>query len=70
MILAPDLTTALWRKSSYSNGDGGACLEVTASAGVTPVRDSKFPDGPVLLVSNRRWGAFVDAVKGGTLGQG
>ncbi|MBO8200148.1 DUF397 domain-containing protein [Streptomyces smyrnaeus] len=24
----PDLRTANWRKSSYSNGDGGNCLEV------------------------------------------
>ena len=23
-----DLSTALWRKSSYSNGSGGECVEV------------------------------------------
>ncbi|MDT0463490.1 DUF397 domain-containing protein [Streptomyces gibsoniae] len=26
---AIDLSTATWRKSSYSNPDGGACLEVS-----------------------------------------
>ncbi|WP_342745237.1 DUF397 domain-containing protein [Streptomyces colonosanans] len=26
-----------------------------------PVRDSKTPDGPVLLVSHRAWSAFVAA---------
>jgi len=24
-----DLTDAVWRKSSYSNGNGGACVEIT-----------------------------------------
>lgn len=36
-----------WRKSSYSNDQGGSCLEVLDDhpAGV-PVRDSKAPEGP------------------------
>ncbi|AWK09463.1 DUF397 domain-containing protein [Streptomyces spongiicola] len=70
MTPAPDPTIAVWRKSSYSNGDGGACLEVADSPRLTSVRDSKVPDGPALLVPNRTWVAFVEAVKGGTLGQG
>ncbi|HZG04566.1 MAG TPA: DUF397 domain-containing protein, partial [Streptomyces sp.] len=28
MSIDRDLSTAAWRKSSYSNGDGGACVEV------------------------------------------
>ncbi|MFF4174543.1 DUF397 domain-containing protein [Streptomyces sp. NPDC001750] len=36
------LRTATWRKSSYSNGDGGDCLEVAdGHLGLVPVRDSK-----------------------------
>ncbi|MGH3326119.1 MAG: DUF397 domain-containing protein, partial [Streptomyces sp.] len=36
-----DLTAAIWRKSSYSNQDGGACVEVSDNfAAVVPVRDS------------------------------
>ncbi|MEC7055896.1 DUF397 domain-containing protein [Streptomyces collinus] len=27
-----------------------------------PVRDSKNPDGPVLLVSRSAWAAFTDAL--------
>lgn len=40
---------ASWRKSSYSGGDHGSCLEVADGvADVLPVRDSKTPHGPVL----------------------
>ncbi|MEU2259642.1 DUF397 domain-containing protein [Streptomyces sp. NPDC019645] len=59
-----DLSTVVWRKSSYSNGDGGACVEVADGLlGVVPVRDSKLPDGPVLMVPAGAWAAFVTAVK-------
>ncbi|WP_326661326.1 DUF397 domain-containing protein [Streptomyces sp. NBC_00385] len=67
MTSVPDLTAAVWRKSSYSNGDGGACLEVADAPGVNPVRDSKLRDGPVLLVPDRAWGSFVEAVKAGSI---
>lgn len=59
-----DLSTAVWRKSSYSTGDGGACVEVVDGLlGVVPGRDSKLPDGPVLVVPASAWAAFVTAVK-------
>jgi hypothetical protein len=53
-----------WRKSTYSNGSGGDCVEVDDA---TPgkVRDSKDPDGPRLAFSPEGWAAFVDAVKAG-----
>ncbi|MBL1066631.1 DUF397 domain-containing protein [Streptomyces sp. 7-21] len=58
-----ELNRAIWRKSSYSNADGGACLEVADGfAGVVPVRDSKRP-GPVLTVSADAWAAFVAHVR-------
>ncbi|MFH8463808.1 DUF397 domain-containing protein [Streptomyces sp. NPDC017991] len=58
-----------WRKSSYSNDQGGSCLEVLDGhpAGV-PVRDSKNPHGPAVLIPAPHWGAFVTAVKEGHLG--
>ncbi|MEK2475241.1 MULTISPECIES: DUF397 domain-containing protein [Streptomyces] len=31
--------------------------------GMVPVRDSKDPEGPVVVFSGRAWGAFVDAVR-------
>jgi hypothetical protein len=57
-----DLHSARWRKSSYSNADGGECVEVADSIpGLVPVRDSKTPRGPVLLLSTDAWTAFVQA---------
>ncbi|MFJ8753534.1 DUF397 domain-containing protein [Streptomyces sp. NPDC102441] len=67
MTFVLDLTAAVWRKSSYSNGDGGACLEIADAPGVIPVRDSKLPNGPALLVPYRTWGTFVEAVKAGSI---
>lgn len=43
--MTPDLTTAVWRKSSYSGGNGGACIEL---ANIGAIRDSKNPAGPSL----------------------
>ena len=55
-----DLHSAHWRKSSYSNGDNGACVEVADGLpGLIPVRDSKVQQGPVLIVSAGAWTAFI-----------
>lgn len=56
---------AAWIKSSYSNGDGGECVEWAPSyspAGSVPVRDSKNPDGPALLFSADAWTGFIAAL--------
>ncbi|MEU0917134.1 MULTISPECIES: DUF397 domain-containing protein [Streptomyces] len=65
---ALDLNAATWRRSSYSNQDGGQCLEVADDfAPVVPVRDSKNPHGPVLTFAAAGWSSFVAAVNGGDL---
>ncbi|KPC79491.1 DUF397 domain-containing protein [Streptomyces sp. NRRL S-4] len=59
-----DLTTAIWQKSSYSDGSGGNCLEVAeGSPGLVPVRDSKTADGPALMFRTAAWAAFVTGLK-------
>ncbi|RPE39645.1 uncharacterized protein DUF397 [Streptomyces sp. Ag109_O5-1] len=63
-----DLNAASWRKSTYSNQDGGACVEVSDDfATVVPVRDSKNPHGHAIAFPAEGWSAFVSAVKGGEL---
>ncbi|MFC8792009.1 DUF397 domain-containing protein [Streptomyces cinereoruber] len=64
-----DLSAASWRKSSYSNSDGGECVEVSDDFAplVVPVRDSKTPHGPALVFPAGGWSSFVEAVKGGRL---
>ncbi|SCL20257.1 DUF397 domain-containing protein [Micromonospora inyonensis] len=56
----PALATARWRKSSHS-GDEGACVEMAVVPGTVAVRDSKDPDGPVLLFPPTVWTAFAGA---------
>ncbi|MFB7862283.1 DUF397 domain-containing protein [Streptomyces sp. NPDC056069] len=64
METRPDLTGARWRKSSYSGTNGGDCVEVAEGwAGAVPVRDSKQPLGPVLIVTAGAWRAFVDGLR-------
>lgn len=64
MRTAPGLTTIRWRKSSYSNADGGNCVEVAGGfPGAVPVRDSKNTDGPVLEISVPAWDRFVNGLK-------
>ncbi|MER6067603.1 DUF397 domain-containing protein [Streptomyces sp. NPDC001817] len=59
-----DLSEALWSKSSYSNGDGGNCVEVADNIPtLVPVRDSKSPGGPVLLLIPTAWTPFITALK-------
>ncbi|MGR4849746.1 DUF397 domain-containing protein [Streptomyces sp. LARHCF252] len=55
-----DLSNARWRKSSYSNGDGGNCVEVADGVpGAVPVRDSKLAESPVVLVEAAAWAEFI-----------
>ncbi|MEV7425217.1 DUF397 domain-containing protein [Streptomyces sp. NPDC091212] len=54
-----------WTKSSFSGGNNN-CLEVARGlSGAMPVRDSKNPTGPALVVPAGAWTAFVGAVKSG-----
>ncbi|WP_067806625.1 DUF397 domain-containing protein [Actinomadura formosensis] len=46
-----DLTGTNWRKSSHSASNGGNCVELADAAGVVAVRDSKDPNGPILLLT-------------------
>ncbi|KUL68624.1 DUF397 domain-containing protein [Streptomyces sp. NPDC001651] len=60
-----DLSGAHWHRSSYSNGDGGNCLEIAAGVpGTVPVRDSKLAsDGPVLLFPAHAWEGFLTSLR-------
>jgi len=58
-----------WFTSSYSS-NGGDCVEVAvnlaASRGIVPVRDSKRVRGPVLGVRTAAFSALVAGVQAGT----
>jgi hypothetical protein len=64
-----DLTTAIWRRSSFSSGNGGQCVEVAANLpGVVALRDSKNPDGPALVIDAGTFAAFLAGVRAGEFG--
>ena len=53
------LTPELWRKSSYSGGNG-QCVEVSD---LGSVRDSKNATGPVLVFGQSALAAFLTEIK-------
>jgi hypothetical protein len=55
---APDMSQAVWRKSSRSLGTQPDCVEVAVGPRVVAVRDSKNT-GPVLAFPAAGWAAFV-----------
>ncbi len=52
-----------WRKSSYSDGNGGNCVEVAGATGVVLVRDTTNRDGGTLAVTADAWRAFATQLK-------
>jgi hypothetical protein len=64
-----DLSRSVWRKSSFSNGTGGNCVEVADLAdGSRAVRDSKDRTGPILIFTAAEWAAFTAGIHAGEFG--
>jgi hypothetical protein len=63
-----DLSSAVWRKSTYSGSNGGQCVEVATNLpGVIAVRDSKNPGGPALVIDPAAWQSLLDTVRAGQI---
>lgn len=56
------IAAAPWRKSTRSASD---CIEVAFAATVVGVRDSKEPDGSLLVFDQPAWATFVNALRRG-----
>ncbi|WP_327695773.1 DUF397 domain-containing protein [Streptomyces sp. NBC_00459] len=56
-----------WFKSSYSDDEGGNCVEVALPAprSTVHIRDSKNPTGPELYITAPAWTAFIFAAQPG-----
>ncbi|MCA1676056.1 MAG: DUF397 domain-containing protein [Actinobacteria bacterium] len=55
----------IWRRSSFSTGEGN-CVEVAELDGRQHVvRDSKDPAGPVLVCTTDEWAAFTASIRAG-----
>lgn len=57
------MTDRSWRKSSYSGGSGGNCVEVGKAADGVGIRDTKRRDGVELRFSASAWRKYVASVK-------
>ena len=58
-----------WIKSSYSGPTGGNCAEVAFLAdGQVAMRNSRHPDGPVLVFTRAEWDAFLSGACDGEFG--
>ncbi|MFD6566298.1 DUF397 domain-containing protein [Micromonospora profundi] len=53
----------VWRKSSYSDNNGGACVEVAELDTSVVVRDSKDPKGSTLRFTRGAWTEFVHSIR-------
>jgi len=63
-LTAPDVAAEhLWKKSSHSDSQGGACVEIADLTPQVGIRDSKNKRGPALLVTDRAWSSFITGVR-------
>jgi uncharacterized protein DUF397 len=60
-----DLSTANWRKSSFSAGGSDNCVEVAVLPGTVAIRDSRDPHGPVRLLRPAAFRDLITRIKRG-----
>jgi Domain of unknown function (DUF397) len=52
-----------WRKSSYSNAQGGDCVEAASGDRVVSVRDTTDREGCTLSVPAAAWARFMASLR-------
>ena len=52
-----------WRRSSYCANN--SCVEVAILDNLVAVRDSKDPDGSILLFTQEEWTSFLNSARNG-----
>ncbi|MDL4820867.1 DUF397 domain-containing protein [Actinomadura sp. OS1-43] len=52
-----------WRKASRSTAENDNCVEVADGTGVVAVRDSKDPDGPMLVLSRNEFRHLTNTIQ-------
>jgi hypothetical protein len=53
----------VWRKSTYSDGNGGDCVELASDGGVITVRDTTDRDGATLVFAAQAWQEFTRCLR-------
>ena len=62
MGLNEEIKAATFKTSSFSNDNGDCVAVAELSGGRKAVRDSKDPNGAVLVFNEREWSAFKRGV--------
>jgi hypothetical protein len=52
-----------WRKSTYSDSNGGDCVETASASGTVLVRDTADRAGGTLTFSTEAWQTFTGALR-------
>jgi hypothetical protein len=52
-----------WRKSTYSSGNGGECVELASGEDAVLVRDTTDRGGAVLSIPAEAWERFTAGLK-------
>jgi Domain of unknown function (DUF397) len=55
--------TITWRKSTYSGGESGECVELARLGRTVGIRDSKDPAAPHLAVTPAAFATLVREIK-------
>jgi hypothetical protein len=66
--MSGDLSPVSWHISTYSNSNGGSCVEagpVRDGSGRVAVRHSRARDAGTILCTGAEWTAFLGGVKAG-----
>jgi len=63
-LAALGLASLAWRKARASTHNG-ACVEIAPAAGKIAIRDSKDPDGLILVCKPAEFMAFLDGTRNG-----
>ena len=53
-----------WLKA-HSSTSNGQCVEIASAVGNIAMRDSKDPDGPILVYTSSEFRAFLDGARNG-----
>jgi hypothetical protein len=63
-LSAVERASLTWVKAEYS-GANGQCVEIASTTGKVAMRDSKDPDGPILVYTPGEFKAFLHGARNG-----
>ena len=64
MLSEAERSALFWLKAQAS-GANGNCVEIASTVGKIAMRDSKDPDGPILVYTPTEFSAFLEGARGG-----